>query len=260
MALWIDIHTHLNMLEPPIEEIKNNCLMENVGHVINIGTGPGDNAKVLETSKKWFPYSFCTLGMHPHDAKDFDENAKKFIEQNATDPAVVAIGEVGLDFFYDHSPREIQKKVFIEMMQIAAQTKLPIEVHTRDAEGETIEILQQFSGKVKGVIHCFTGTPWLAEQALNLGYNISISGIVTFKKALELQEIVRGLPLERIHVETDAPFLAPIPHRGKKNQPAYVTHVAEFVAQLKNVSVEHLQQQTYQNALKMFPKIAMAVQ
>ena len=132
---------------------------------------------------------------------------------------------------------------------------MPVEIHTRDAEEDTIAILKKYQGSVVGVIHCFTGTEWLARQALDLGFNISISGVVTFKNADSLRSTVKMLPLDRIHVETDAPFLAPVPMRGKKNTPAFVTHTAQFVADLKGVSVQDLCLQTKMNALKMFPKI-----
>jgi TatD DNase family protein len=168
---------------------------------------------------------------------------------------VVAIGEIGLDYYYNQSPKEEQIDAFRAQLGIAERTGLPVEIHTRDAEEDTIRVLNEFKGRVKGIIHCFTGTRWLAEQALDLGFNISISGVVTFKNADDLRATVKMLPLDRIHVETDAPFLAPIPMRGRKNTPAYVVHTAKFVAELKGVTLEELCEQTRKNALAMFPKI-----
>nr|WP_295902927.1 TatD family hydrolase [uncultured Bdellovibrio sp.] len=252
---WIDIHAHLNMLEEGVEASIANAKAAGVKKIITIGTEPGDHPIVLEIARKYYPDVYCTLGVHPHDGKVYTEAAGKFIEEHVSEPCVVAIGEIGLDYYYDQSPRQEQQDAFRAQLEIAKRTKMPIEIHTRDAEEDTIEILKEFKGDVTGVIHCFTGTEWLARQSLNLGYNISISGVVTFKNADSLRSTVKMLPLDRIHVETDSPFLAPIPMRGKKNTPAYVVHTAKFVAELKGISEEELCEQTRKNALKMFPKI-----
>lgn len=252
---WIDIHAHLNMLDEGVEAAIAQAQSVGVKKIITIGTDPADHPIVLEIAQKYYPDVYCTLGVHPHDGKVYTEEVGQFIRQHAVDPVVVAIGEIGLDYYYDQSPRDQQKEAFRAQLDIARDLKMPIEIHTRDAEEDTIEILQEYKGQVTGVVHCFTGTSWLAEKALDLGYNISISGVVTFKNAESLRETVRRLPMDRIHVETDAPFLAPIPMRGKKNTPAYVLHTAEFVAKLKGVSLEELCQQTRTNALKMFPKL-----
>lgn len=252
---WIDIHAHLNMLEEGVEAAIANAKAAGVKKIITIGTEPGDHPIVLDIARKYYPDVYCTLGVHPHDGKVYTEAAGKFIEDHLSEPCVVSVGEIGLDYYYDQSPREEQKQAFRAQLEIAKRAKMPIEVHTRDAEEDTIEILKEFKGDVTGLIHCFTGTEWLARQALDLGLNISISGVVTFKNADSLRSTVKMLPLDRIHVETDAPFLAPIPMRGKKNTPAYVVHTAKFVAELKGVSEEQLCEQTRLNALKMFPKI-----
>ncbi|MBV2167269.1 MAG: TatD family hydrolase [Bdellovibrio sp.] len=252
---WIDIHAHLNMLEEGVEASIANAQAVGVKKIITIGTEPGDHPLVLEIARKYYPDVYCTLGVHPHDGKVYTEAAGKFIEDHLSDPCVVAIGEIGLDYYYDQSPREEQREAFRAQMEIAARSQMPVEIHTRDAEEDTVEILKEFQGRVTGVIHCFTGTEWLARQSLDLGFNISISGVVTFKNADSLRNIVKMIPLDRIHVETDAPFLAPIPMRGKKNTPAYVVHTAKLVAELKGISLEQLCDQTRQNALKMFPKI-----
>ncbi|WII71258.1 TatD family hydrolase [Bdellovibrio sp. 22V] len=252
---WIDIHAHLNMLEEGVEAAIANAKAVGVRKIITIGTEPGDHPVVLEIARKYYPDVYCTLGVHPHDGKVYTTEAGKFIEEHVKEPCVVAVGEIGLDYYYDQSPREQQQEAFREQLAIASRTNMPVEIHTRDAEEDTIAILKEFKGKVNGLIHCFTGTRWLAEQALDLGFNISISGVVTFKNADDLRSTVKMLPLDRIHVETDSPFLAPIPMRGKKNTPAYVVHTAKFVADLKGISEEQLCEQTRLNALKMFPKI-----
>ncbi|QLY24573.1 TatD family hydrolase [Bdellovibrio sp. KM01] len=255
MTEWIDVHCHLNMLEEGVEAAIQNAKAAGVRKIITIGTELNDLPLVLDLAHKYAPDVYCTLGIHPHDGKTYTDEVGKFILDNAKDPVVVAIGEIGLDYYYDQSPRDEQQHAFREQLKIAKATGLPVEIHTRDAEEDTINILKEFKGEVTGIIHCFTGTSWLADEALKLGFNISISGVVTFKNADDLRNTVRGLPLDRIHVETDAPFLAPIPMRGRKNTAAYVVHTAKFVADLKGIPVEQLAEQTKANALKMFPKI-----
>jgi len=252
---FIDTHTHLNMLEGGIEPAIQLAEEQQIVKMINIGTSMEDLPQVYAQAKQFYPKVYCTLGVHPHDAKTWDEKVKSFILSHARKKEVVALGEMGLDFFYNHSEHDVQKAVFREQIEMAIDENLPIEIHTRDAEKETIEILKSYKGQVKGLVHCFTGTQWLADEALDLGLNISISGVVTFKKAEELRSVVKILPLDRIHVETDAPFLSPVPQRGKKNTPAFTRHVADFVAELKGVSVEELSIQLKSNTLELFKKI-----
>lgn len=252
---WIDMHAHLDMLEEGPERALQLAKDNQVVKVVTIGTEPTDHPIVLELAKKYYPQVFCTLGVHPHQGAIFTEEAGKFIEKNLSLPYVIAVGEIGLDYYYNQSPVDQQKEAFRQQLEIAKRNKMPVEIHTRDAEADTVEILNEFRGQVSGIIHCFTGSKWLAEKCLDLGYNISISGVVTFKNAKDLQDVVKYLPEDRIHVETDAPFLAPVPQRGKKNTPAFVIHTAQFVAQLKSMSLEKLCEQTRRNALQMFPKI-----
>ena len=167
----------------------------------------------------------------------------------------LAIGEIGLDYFYEHSDREQQKEVFRKQMSLAHELDLPVEVHTRDAEEDTAEIVNEFRGRTEGVFHCFSSSKWLAEKGLDAGWDISISGIVTFKNAHELRETVKYIPLDRLHVETDAPYLAPVPMRGKENAPKFVVHTAEKVAEIKGISLEKLCEQVRLNALRRFPKL-----
>jgi TatD DNase family protein len=252
---WIDVHAHLDKLEEGVEASIANARSVGVRKIITIGTEPADHPVVLDIARKYYPDVYCTLGVHPHDGKVYTDAAGKFIEDNASDRSVVAVGEIGLDYYYNESPVAQQHHAFRSQLEIAKRTGLPVEIHTRDAEEDTIEILKEFKGDVKGIIHCFTGTEWLARQALDLDFNISISGVVTFKNADSLRSTVKFVPLDRMHVETDAPFLAPVPMRGKKNTPAFVVHTAQFVADLKGISVGQLAEQTRKNALAMFPKI-----
>ncbi len=252
---FIDMHAHLDRLEHSPEEALRLAEAENIHRIITIGTEPQDLSVVLSLAEKFYPKVFCTLGVHPHEGTLFTDEAEAFIRENASRKEVVALGEMGLDYYYEHSPRGPQKEAFRRQLQLAADLKLPVEIHTRDAEQDTIEILNEFRGRVTGLLHCFTGTQWLADKALDLGFNISISGVVTFKNADELRRIVATIPLDRLHVETDAPFLAPIPLRGKKNTPAYMVHTAQMVASLKQISLEKLAEVTTANAFQLMPKL-----
>lgn len=255
MLQWLDMHAHLDKLEEGPEMALRLAREAGVVKVVTVGTEPADLPTVLELAEKNYPDVFCTLGIHPHEGHIYTPEIGRFIEANVHHPWVIAVGEIGLDYYYEHSSHEEQKAAFRAQLDIAARTQMPVQIHTRDADEDTVEILKEYRGRVQGIIHCFTGTPYLAAQALDLGFNISISGVVTFKNADSLREIVRGLPLDRIHVETDAPFLAPVPLRGKKNTPAYVVHTAKVVADLKGIDLEELAAITRENALKMFPKM-----
>lgn len=254
---WIDVHTHINMLEMTPDEALASAQQNGVENMITIGTCPADLPVVLNLARKYAPRVVCTLGIHPHEAELYTPEIAKFIRENATAPEVVAIGETGLDYYYNNAPKDVQIHAFKEQLKIAEELNLPVEIHTRDAEPDTMQILREFKGRVKGLLHCFTGTWELAEAGLDCGWNISISGVVTFKNADALRDVVRKVPLNRLHVETDAPFLAPIPHRGKKNQPAWVVHTAEIVAGLKGVSVTELEAATGANARQLFPKLRL---
>lgn len=251
---WIDLHAHLDRLEEGVEGAIQLAQQNQVKKIVTIGTEPADLPLVLSIAQKHYPDVYCTLGVHPHDGIKYNHEAEQFIVDHIHQKEVIAVGEIGLDYYYNHSEKNEQIKAFRAQLEIAKKTKMPVEIHTRDAEQDTVDILKEFPD-VKGLIHCFTGTRWLAEQCLNLGFNISISGVVTFKNAHDLRETVKMIPLDRIHVETDAPFLAPVPMRGKQNTPAYVVHTAQVVAELKGISIEQLAAQTKQNALKLFPKI-----
>ncbi len=259
METFFDVHTHINMVKLPDHEVVDLAKAAGVEKMINIGTGPDDFNRVLELANKFFPFVYCTLGVHPHDGKVWDSSVLDFIQKEASqNTKVVAVGEIGLDYYYNNSSREDQLRAFGEQMELAHTLKLPVEIHTRDAEQDTKEMLKSFKGRVRGLLHCFTGTTDLAKAALDCGFDISISGVVTFKKAEELRETVRQIPLDRLHVETDAPFLAPMPHRGKENQPAFVRHTAEKVAELHGISLSTLSEKTKANALDLFPRLTLS--
>lgn len=255
---WIDVHTHLNFLKDKTpDEALAEARAAGVSRFITIGTEPEDHPVVLALAKKYFPEVACTLGIHPHEGKVYSDEIHAYLEANVGEPEVVAVGEIGLDYHYDSSPRDQQQDAFRRQLDLAYRHKLPIEIHTRDADEDTVKILSEFRGRVSGIIHCFTGTKWLAENALDLGLDISFSGVITFKNAGDLRDVVKYVPLDRLHVETDAPFLAPIPMRGKSNVPAYVVHTAKAVAELKGITEAVLLEATRANARRTFPKLRL---
>jgi TatD DNase family protein len=202
------------------------------------------------------PDIWCSVGIHPHEAASEPETDAARLAELARHEKVVGIGETGLDFYYDHSPRDRQEAVFRAHAAAARETGLPMIVHTRDADADTARVLRAESGakELRGVIHCFSSGPQLAEEALEIGFYLSFSGIVTFKNAASLREVVKAAPLDRILVETDAPYLAPVPHRGRRNEPAYVVHTAALVAELKGLSPEALAAATTDNFFRLFSK------
>ena len=246
--MWIDVHTHLHMLKDPDQAVKT-ASESGVRKLMTIGTSAEDWNQVLADIKKFSV--FGALGQHPHSAKDYSDSVEEELKQSLKNENIKALGEIGLDYHYEHSDRLIQQEVFGRQMAIAQELKLPVEIHTRSAEEDTLKILKEYP-KVRGLLHCFTGTYDMAKKALDRGYNISFSGIITFKKAEELRAVCEKVPLDRLHIETDAPYLAPVPYRGKENHPAWLLHTAEIAAGLHKVSIEKLKEQTWKNACELF--------
>jgi len=255
--MLVDSHCHLDFLESAAEraEVIARARRAGVGAMVTIGTKITEFPAVLAIAES-DPDIWCSVGIHPHEAAAEPETTAETLARLADHPKVVGIGETGLDFYYEHSPRLRQGEVFRAHCEAARATGLPLIVHTRDADGETAEILAEecAKGPLTGVIHCFSSRAQLADKALSLGFYISLSGIVTFKNAEVLREIVRGLPKERILVETDAPYLAPVPLRGKRNEPAYVVHTAAQVARLRGWSDVELAEITTANFYRLFAK------
>ena len=246
--MWVDVHTHLHMLKDPDKAVKT-ALQSGVQKMMTIGTSSKDWDQVLKDTQKFSV--FGALGQHPHEAKDYNDSSEEKLKHGLQNENIKALGEIGLDYYYEHSDRLIQQDVFRRQMAVAEELGLSVEIHTRDAEEDTIKILKEYP-KVQGLLHCFTGSYDMAKNALDIGYNISFSGIITFKKADDLRSVCEKVPIDRLHIETDAPYLAPMPHRGKENQPAWILHTAETVARLHKVSIEELKEQTWRNACKLF--------
>ena len=253
----IDSHCHLNYagLVERQDEVLANARANGVTGFLNISTRQSEWGDVLGAAER-NPDVWATVGVHPHEADAHPDLGAAALVEAASHPRVIAIGECGLDYFYDNSEREAQKDRFEAHIDAARQSGLPLVVHTRDAEDDTAEILARAmrEGGVTGVLHCFTGTADLARKALDLGFYISLSGIVTFKNAKELQETASWLPSDRMLVETDSPFLAPVPHRGQTCEPAFVTDTARFVAELRSEPPESLAETTTANFFRLFSR------
>lgn len=252
--MFTDSHAHIDGPEFDADraEVIERAHAAGVTTILNVGTGD-PNSGVFERAVELGrnnPSLYTAVGTHPHDARFYDETAEqKTKELIRTGERVVACGEIGLDFHYDNSPRDVQMDVFKRQLRSARECDVPVIIHTREAEPETIEILRSdYDGAARrGVFHCFTGSKELAQQALELDFLISFSGIVTFRKAEDLREIAKHVPLESLMIETDCPFLAPVPHRGNRNEPAYVVEVARCIAELRGLSIEQIAHATTEN-------------
>jgi TatD DNase family protein len=251
--MLVDSHCHLDYATPEERpEILARARRAGVAAMLTVGTKVSDFAAVRAIAEA-DPDIWCSVGIHPHEAESEGEAGTAQLGALARHPKVVGIGETGLDYHYDHSPRPLQQRAFRAHCAAARETGLPLIVHTRDADADTIAILAEERAK-QGVIHCFSTGRELAEKAVDLGFYISLSGIITFNKSEALRTIALDLPLERLLVETDAPYLAPVPLRGKRNEPAFVVHTATKLAELKGVSLEELGRVTSENFFRLFAK------
>jgi TatD DNase family protein len=256
--MMIETHCHLDYLKAEsLEVIRQKIKDAGIIKVITIGVDPLNLDLVVDISDQHEDIYF-TQGIHPHDSKDATEVEFQKIRDRSAKLKMVAVGEIGLDYHYNNSVPEVQRKVFETQLQLACELDLPVVIHTREAEDDTKAILKNFSGslKKKGVIHSFTSSPDLAEFVLSEGFHIGFNGIITFKKAENVQEVVKITPTDRILFETDSPFLTPVPHRGKENAPYYLPFVAAKIAELKGINLEDLKQQVLANSLKCFPKLS----
>lgn len=257
-SFLVDSHCHLDFPDyaGQVDQVVARANAAGVGVCLSIGTELKRFPGVKAVAER-FPNVWCSVGIHPHEAEKELLDDEAALIREAAHPKVVGIGETGLDYYYEHSPRVPQQKNFRSHIAAARQTGLPVIVHTRDADDDTIDILRDEMGKGRftGLIHCFTGTQKLADAALELGLYISVSGIATFKNSTALRDVIKTVPLERLLVETDAPFLAPVPYRGKTNEPAFVVHTARMLAELKGVTENELAAATTDNFFSLFSKV-----
>jgi TatD DNase family protein len=261
--MFVDSHAHLDgeRFDGDRDDVLARAKEAGVRNILAIGsgTGPGSLDCGVQLAEK-YEGLYATIGMHPHEAQLAKDSDFAQLEQLANHPKVIAWGEIGLDYFYDHSPREVQQQVFIRQMELARAAKLPIVIHNRpsqdrnDAWEDLFALVTQHwtSSGLGGVLHCFTGTPAQARRALDLGFMISFSGNVTFPKAQQVRDAAKEVPLDRIFIETDSPFLAPVPYRGKRNEPAFVKEVARQLGELRGLSAEEIGRQTAQNFYRFF--------
>jgi TatD DNase family protein len=252
--MLIDSHAHLD--DPRFDSDRADVLQRawdaGIRKVLTIGNGSGPDQMgcgiPIADAHEWV---YTSVGVHPHDAVKVEDRHYTQMEELAKHPKVVAIGETGLDYYYDNSPRDVQRTVFRDQLLMARKVNLPVIVHTRDADADTQEILKQ-AAPSRGVIHCFTSGAELADFALSIGFCISFSGIVTFPNAKALAEIARRIPADRILLETDSPYLAPVPHRGRRNEPAFVAETARFVGAIRGIATDELAAQASANFHRLF--------
>lgn len=257
--MLVDSHCHLEY-EGLVDDqagVLDRARGLGVGTFLNISTKRSEWDKVVGTAKA-IPDVYASVGIHPHHADQHLDLSHEELLAATRDPKVIGIGETGLDYYYDHSDRAAQQHLFRMHIEVARETGLPVIIHTRNAEADTLAILGEETGKgaFPALIHCFTASAAFGAQVLDLGLSISISGIVTFKNAKDLQEVARTVPRDRLLVETDSPFLAPVPHRGKRCEPAYVRDTAAFIAELRGEALDDLAAYTSDNFFRLFAKAA----
>jgi TatD DNase family protein len=252
----IDSHAHIQSQEyaGEIDKVIARAREAGINTIIAVGgAGEMSSNKDAVALADLYANVYATVGMHPHDAKDVGADELRELHHLTLHPKVIAVGETGLDYYYNHSPHDVQRRVFTHFIHMARDTGLPLVVHERDGAHEAAELLRSEGGQgLRGVIHCFTGDYDAARVYLELGFYLSFSGIITFKNAGPLREVVRKAPLERMLVETDSPFLTPVPHRGKRNEPAYVGFVAQTIAEIKGLPLKEVAQRTTRNVQDLF--------
>lgn len=252
--MFIDSHAHIDdeRFDEDREEIIKAIKQNDVDLFINVGADLGSSIRSVRLSEE-YDFIYAAVGVHPHDADTMDENSIDVLRTFAKKEKVVAIGEIGLDYYYDNSPRDIQKDKFREQIRLAKEIDLPIIVHSRDAAGDTMDILrEEQDGSLRGVLHCYSGSLEQAQEYIDLGFYISLAGPVTFKNARVPKEVAEAVDINRLLIETDSPYLTPEPYRGKRNNPMYVRHVAEKIAELRNMSVEEVAKITSKNTRELF--------
>jgi TatD DNase family protein len=252
--MLFDTHVHLNaeQFNEDLEEVISRAKETGVGKMVVVGFDRPTIERAMELVER-YDFLYASIGWHPVDAIDMTDEDLVWIEELSNHPKVVALGEMGLDYHWDKSPKEIQKDVFRKQIHLAKKVKLPIVIHNRDATQDIVDILREEGAEeVGGIMHCFSGSPEIAQECVDMNFYISLGGPVTFKNAKKPKEVAKEIPLERLLIETDCPYLAPHPNRGKRNEPAYVKLVAEQIAELKGISLEEVEAATTENANKLF--------
>ena len=248
----IDTHTHINMIEGiSLDEVVQNAINSGVEKLLVPSAYPKDIEEVMTLIDK-YDNVYGMLGVHPTEVKDWTDDLIDKIKSYSNHPKIVAIGEIGLDYYWDKSFNDLQKEVFIKQIKLANELDLPISIHDREAHKDTFDILKEHNNGSKIVMHCFSGSVEFAKECVKEGFYIALGGVVTFKNAVKMKEVAQNIPLEYLLIETDAPYLTPVPFRGKENQPAYVKYVAEEIAKLRGISFEEVDRVTSENAKRVF--------
>lgn len=252
----IDTHSHINMIEGiSLEEVLKNAKENRVEKIILPSAYPKDIDEVMDITEK-YENVYGLLGVHPSEVKDWTDDLIIKIKEYAKSPKIVGIGEIGLDYYWDKSFNDLQKEVFIKQIELANELNLPISIHDREAHKDTFDILKEHNKGSKIVMHCFSGSVEFARECIKEGWYLALGGVVTFKNAVKMKEVAVDIPLDRLLLETDAPYLTPVPFRGTENQPAYTKFVAEEIAKLRGITFEEVDKVTTENTLRVFSKIS----
>lgn len=249
----IDTHSHIDMIEQiSLDEVIANAAANGVEKIILPCAYPQDIDKIIDITEKYVNV-YAYLGVHPSEARDWNDSlSEKITNYVSSGKKVVGIGEIGLDYYWDKSFNNIQKEVFIKQIRLANELNLPINIHDREAHKDTFDIIQTNNENSTVIMHCFSGSVEFARECIKAGYYIALGGVVTFKNAIKMKEVAADIPIDRLLLETDAPYLTPVPYRGKENQPAYVRFVAEEIAKIRGIELEELAALTTQNAERIF--------
>ena len=252
-SMIFESHAHYDsqQFDEDRDELLKSMPENGVGTIINSGANWDSVTEVVELAQK-YPYVYAAVGMHPDEVGDLNEERFAYLKSQCQKDKVVAVGEIGLDYYWDNESHDVQKKWFIRQLDLARELDLPVIIHSRDAAADTLEIMKEHGRGLRGVIHCFSYSIELAREYLKMGFYIGIGGVVTFKNGKKLKEIAQEIPLDRILLETDCPYLAPVPVRGKRNSSIYISYIAEEIANLKGISYEEVVAQTEQNGKKLF--------
>ena len=248
-----DSHAHYDskQFEEDRDQLLNSMQENGIGTIVTSAADWDSVTEVVELAEK-YPFIYAAVGLHPDEVGDLNEERFAYLKMQCQKEKVVAVGEIGLDYYWDNESHDVQKKWFIRQLELARELDLPVIIHSRDAAADTLEIMQKYAQGLRGVIHCFSYSKELAREYVKMGFHIGVGGVVTFKNGKKLKEIVEEIPLERILLETDCPYLAPVPFRGKRNSSLYIPYIAEEIANLKGVTYEEVVTQTELNAKKLF--------
>lgn len=248
-----DSHAHYDadQFDEDRDKLLSSMLENGVGTILNVGADWDSVTEVVELARK-YPHVYAAVGLHPDEVGILDEEKFAFLREQCKEEKVVAVGEIGLDYYWDNESHDIQKKWFIRQLELARERNLPVIIHSRDAAEDTLKIMKEHAQGLRGVIHCFSYSKELAKEYVKMGFHIGIGGVVTFKNGKKLKEIAQEIPLERMLLETDCPYLAPVPYRGKRNLSLYIPYIAQEIANLRGISYEEVVAQTEQNAKELF--------